>query len=238
MKKMSMFFAGVALAAMGVNTASCDSLTSAKMSSDVDSASYAIGVINGSNFRENLETAPGDPLNIDALIAGFVTAIKGDTAGLKMTAENAQTYVQSYFTTAQIKEGEKTKAEGEKFLAENKTKSGIITTESGLQYQVITEGTGAKPTPTDTVKVHYTGMLLDGTVFDSSVERGTPAVMALNHTVKGWIEGLQIMPTGSKYIFWLPAELGYGAQGAGNKIKPNSVLKFEIELLEVKKAKV
>jgi len=233
-----MFFAGVALAAMGVNMSSCDSLTSAKLDNDVDSASYAIGVINGTNFRENLETAPGEPLNIDQLIAGFVTAIKGDTGRLKMTAAAAQSYVQGYFTAAQKKESEKTLEEGEKFLAENKTQSGVFTTESGLQYQVITEGTGTKPTPTDTVKVHYTGMLLDGTVFDSSVERGTPAVMALNHTVQGWIEGLQIMPTGSKYIFWLPADLGYGAQGAGNKIKPNSVLKFEIELLEVRKAKI
>ena len=173
---------------------------------------------------------------MDDLIAGFIQAIKGDSAAMKMTPQEAQQYLQTYFVEAQAREAAKSKEEGEKFLAENKTKEGVITTESGLQYQVVTEGTGAKPTAEDRVKVHYTGTLLDGTKFDSSVDRGEPAEFGVNQVIKGWTEGLQIMPAGSKYIFWIPSELAYGERGAGQDIKPNSVLKFEVELLEVIKA--
>ena len=173
---------------------------------------------------------------MDDLIAGFIQAIKGDSAAMKMTPQEAQQYLQTYFVEAQAREAAKSKEEGEKFLAENKMKEGVITTESGLQYQVITEGTGVKPTAEDRVKVHYTGTLLDGTKFDSSVDRGEPAEFGVSQVIKGWTEGLQIMPAGSKYIFWIPSELAYGERGAGQDIKPNSVLKFEVELLEVIKA--
>ena len=173
---------------------------------------------------------------MDDLIAGFIQAIKGDSAAMKMTPQEAQQYLQTYFVEAQAREAAKSKEEGEKFLADNKTKEGVITTESGLQYQVITEGTGVKPTAEDRVKVHYTGTLLDGTKFDSSVDRGEPAEFGVSQVIKGWTEGLQIMPAGSKYIFWIPSELAYGERGAGQDIKPNSVLKFEVELLEVIKA--
>ena len=122
-------------------------------------------------------------------------------------------------------------------MNENKTKKDVITTESGLQYQVVTEGTGEKPTAEDKVKVHYTGTLLDGTVFDSSVERGEPAEFGVGQVIKGWTEVLQLMPAGSKYIVWIPSELAYGERGAGGDIKPNSTLKFEIELLEIVKDK-
>jgi FKBP-type peptidyl-prolyl cis-trans isomerase FkpA/FKBP-type peptidyl-prolyl cis-trans isomerase FklB len=233
MKKISVFVA-TALVAVGVSTTSCDSIKSAKLTNEVDSASYAIGVINGTGFREQLKTLPGDPANIDALIAGFVTTIKADSSAQKMTMDDAQAYVQEYFVRAQTKEADKLLAEGQKFLEENKTKSGVFTTESGLQYKVETEGTGEKPTANDRVNVHYTGSTLDGEVFDSSIG-GEPRTFGINQVIPGWTEGLQIMPVGSKYTFWIPAELAYGSQGSGRIIKPNSVLKFEVELLGVEK---
>ena len=235
MKKVSVLVATV-IVAMGAMFTSCGgSHPSASLKTAVDSASYAIGVSTGAGYKENLKTLPGEEANVDDLIAGFIQAIKGDSAALKMTPEEAQRYLQTYFVEAQNREALENKEAGEKFLAENKTKQGVMTTESGLQYQVITEGTGAKPTETDKVKVHYTGTLLDGTKFDSSLDRGEPAEFGVNQVIKGWTEGLQIMPVGSKYIFWIPSELAYGERGAGRDIKPNSVLKFEVELLEIVK---
>lgn len=234
MKKISIYVAA-AIVALGVSSTSCDSKQNVNLKLAVDSASYAIGVNTGAGYKENLKTLPGGKANIDALIAGFITALKGDTAALKMTPEAAQAYLQTYFTEAQARDSKKIQEEGEKFLAENKTKSGVLTTESGLQYEVVTEGKGAKPTAADKVKVHYTGTLLDGTKFDSSVDRGEPAEFGVGQVIKGWTEGLQIMPVGSKYIFWIPSELAYGEQGAGADIKPGSTLKFEVELLDIVK---
>ena len=125
-------------------------------------------------------------------------------------------------------------AAGKKFLEENKLKEGVITTESGLQYEVIKMGKGAKPTATDKVKVHYHGTLTDGTVFDSSVDRGEPITFALNQVIPGWTEGVQLMPVGSKFRFYIPQELGYGARQAGS-IPPYSTLIFEVELLGIEK---
>ena len=218
---------------MSASFTSCDSHKSASLKTAVDSASYAIGINTGANYRTNLKTLPGGEANIDDLIAGFIQAIKGDSAAMKMTPETAQQYLQTYFVEASAKEAAQNKEAGEKFLAENKTKEGVITTESGLQYKVEKEGTGEKPTAADRVKVHYTGTLLDGTKFDSSVDRGEPAEFGVSQVIRGWTEGLQIMPAGSKYIFWIPSDLAYGERGAGQDIKPNSVLKFEVELLEV-----
>jgi FKBP-type peptidyl-prolyl cis-trans isomerase FklB len=124
---------------------------------------------------------------------------------------------------------------GNSFLAENKTKEGVVTLESGLQYQIITAGNGAKPTLTDQVKCHYHGTLIDGTVFDSSVERGEPATFYVNGVIKGWTEALQMMPVGSKWKLFVPADLAYGDRAAGEKIKANSTLIFEVELLEIVK---
>ena len=235
MKKISVLVATV-IVAMSASFTSCDSHKSASLKTAVDSASYAIGINTGANYRTNLKTLPGGEANIDDLIAGFIQAIKGDSAAMKMTPETAQQYLQTYFVEASAKEAAQNKEAGEKFLAENKTKEGVITTESGLQYKVEKEGTGEKPTAADRVKVHYTGTLLDGTKFDSSVDRGEPAEFGVSQVIRGWTEGLQIMPAGSKYIFWIPSELAYGERGAGQDIKPNSVLKFEVELLEVIKA--
>ena len=232
MKKISVLVATV-IVAMSASFTSCDSHKSASLKTAVDSASYAIGINTGANYRTNLKTLPGGESNIDDLIAGFIQAIKGDSAAMKMTPETAQQYLQTYFVEASAKEAAQNKEAGEKFLAENKTKEGVITTESGLQYKVEKEGTGEKPTAADRVKVHYTGTLLDGTKFDSSVDRGEPAEFGVSQVIRGWTEGLQIMPAGSKYIFWIPSDLAYGERGAGQDIKPNSVLKFEVELLEV-----
>ena len=248
MKKLSVLVATV-IVAMGASFTSCgDSHKSASLKTSIDSASYAIGISTGAGYKENLKTLPGGEANVDDLIAGFIQAIKGDSSAMKMNPQQAQQYLQTYFVEAQAREAKKTKEEGDKFLAENKTKEegdkflaenktkeGVITTESGLQYKVEKEGTGAKPTATDKVKVHYTGTLLDGTKFDSSVDRGEPAEFGVGQVIKGWTEGLQIMPVGSKYIFWIPAELAYGERGAGQDIKPNSVLKFEVELLDIVK---
>ncbi len=232
MKKVSVLVA-TAIVAMGAISTSCESHKSASLKTAADSVSYAIGISTGAGYKENLKTLPGEPANVDDLIAGFIQAIKGDSTAMKMTPQEAQAYVQEYFMTASAKDAQKTKEEGEKFLAENKTKKGVITTESGLQYQVVTEGQGAKPKDTDKVKVHYKGTLLDGTTFDSSIDRGEPAEFPVNAVIKGWTEALQLMPVGSKYIVWVPSELAYGERGAGQDIKPNSTLVFEIELLDI-----
>ena len=235
MKKISVLVA-TAIVAMGI-TSCGDSHKSASLKTAADSVSYAIGISTGAGYKENLKTLPGDPANVDDLIAGFIQAIKGDSSAMKMTPQAAQAYVQTYFMEASARDAKKTKEEGEKFLAENKSKKDVFTTESGLQYQVVTEGTGDKPTATDKVKVHYTGTLLDGTKFDSSVDRGEPMEFPVNGVIKGWTEVLQLMPVGSKYIVWIPSDLAYGGRGAGQDIKPNSTLKFEIELLEIVKDK-
>ena len=159
---------------------------------------------------------------------GFINGLLGDTL---MTANEAGEYIQNTMNT--IKYGD-VKSKGEQFLAENALKEGVTTTESGLQYEVIKMGKGKKPTATDRVKVHYHGTLIDGTVFDSSVERGEPVTFGLNQVIKGWTEGVQLMPIGSKFRFYIPQELGYGAQNAGS-IPPYSTLIFEVELLGIEK---
>ncbi|MDR0428903.1 MAG: FKBP-type peptidyl-prolyl cis-trans isomerase [Tannerellaceae bacterium] len=234
MKKISVFMA-TAIVAIGVSATSCGFKKSVNLKTAADSASYAIGLVNGEGFGQNLKSAPGEPIDVDLLLVGMEQGMKSDTGSMKMTMEEAQNYIQSYFMRAQTMELDKTKAEGQKFLDENKTKAGVITTESGLQYQVITEGTGPKPTAEDRVKVHYTGTLLDGTTFDSSYDHGEPAEFVLSGVIAGWTEGIQIMPVGSKYIFWIPSDLAYGDRQASAEIKGGSTLKFEVELLDIVK---
>ena len=159
---------------------------------------------------------------------GFINGLLGDTV---MTGEQAGEYIQT--TMNNIKYGT-VKEDGEKFLADNALKEGVTTTESGLQYEVLKMGKGKKPAATDRVKVHYHGTLIDGTVFDSSVDRGEPIVFGLNQVIKGWTEGVQLMPVGSKFRFYIPQELGYGAQNAGS-IPPYSTLIFEVELFGIEK---
>jgi FKBP-type peptidyl-prolyl cis-trans isomerase FkpA/FKBP-type peptidyl-prolyl cis-trans isomerase FklB len=235
MKNLSLLVI-MAIVIIGSAFSSCDSKKSVSLKSDIDSVSYIIGASYGKGLKEQIEHFPV-PGNVNALLDGFAVAAKGDSIYLGMNMQEANNFVNSYFQNLQTRIAEEAKAEGEKFLSENKTKSGVITTQSGLQYKVITEGTGIKPSAEDTVKVHYVGKLLDGTKFDSSIDRGEPVSFPLNGVIRGWSEGVQLMPVGSKYIFWIPADLAYGMQPPSQLIKPNSTLEFEVELLEVSKAK-
>ena len=152
---------------------------------------------------------------------------------LKIDVQQANANVQSYMQAKQAAQFAENKEAGEAFLAENAQRSNVVTTESGLQYEVLNPGSGAKPSATNNVTVHYHGTLIDGTVFDSSVNRGTPASFGLNQVIKGWTEGLQLMSTGAKYRFYIPYSLGYGEQAAGQAIKPFSTLIFEVELIKI-----
>lgn len=200
----------------------------------MDKVSYALGLGIGSQLAQ----MGASELNID----DFAAAIKDVIAGneLKVSNREAQTIVQDYFRKQEEKlnaeraeKGKVAKAEGEKYLAENAKKEGVVTLPSGLQYMVLKEGNGKKPKATDQVKCHYEGFLIDGTVFDSSIQRGEPAVFPLNQVIAGWTEGLQLMQEGAKYRFFIPYILGYGEGGAGASIPPYAALIFDVELLEV-----
>ncbi|MFC4728530.1 FKBP-type peptidyl-prolyl cis-trans isomerase [Coralloluteibacterium thermophilus] len=201
--------------------------------SERERVSYMIGI----DIARNLEPIKDevDP----AVVARAMDAIfKGETP--LMTDEQAQQTAQAFQRKMQERQAaearalaEENKAEADAFLAENGQKEGVQTTASGLQYQVVTEGSGATPGETDTVRVHYVGTLLDGTTFDSSRDRGEPAEFQLNQVVPGWSEGVALMPVGSTYRFWIPAELGYGERGVPGAIPPNALLVFEVELLDI-----
>ncbi len=202
------------------------------LANEVDSMSYALGMNVGADFLKNLKGIPGGKSNIDLVIKGFSSSMKGDSTLL--TTEFANEYFRNYITKAQNSDTEAKKADGEKFLADNMKAEGVNVTPSGLQYKVLVPAEGKKPAAQDTVKVHYTGTLLDGTKFDSSVDRGEPIEFPLNQVIKGWTEGVQLMSVGSKYKFFIPYNLGYGEQGAGGVIPPYATLVFEVELLGFK----
>ncbi len=202
------------------------------LNNDVDSMSYALGMNVGADFAKNIKAIPGGKSNIDMLIKGFATTMKGDST--LMTTEFATEYFRNFIAAAQTKEADEKKLAGVNFLSDNKSKDGVKTTESGLQYQVLVPAEGPKPIATDSVKVHYQGFLLDGTKFDSSVDRGEPIVFPLNQVIPGWTEGVQLMSVGSKYKFFVPSELAYAEKGAGGVIPPFSTLIFEVELLDIK----
>ncbi len=192
--------------------------------------SYVVGMKIGMNIKR----IPAN-LDVEAIARGLKDAFSGGAT--VFSPEEASQIEQAFMMSlqeAQMKKGETSKKEGADFLAANGKKPGVTTTESGLQYQVLTEGSGAKPTLADKVKVHYHGTLIDGTVFDSSVQRGEPISLPLEGVIKGWQEGMQLMNTGAKYRLFIPSELGYGDSASGI-IPPNSVLIFDVELLEIMK---
>ena len=193
----------------------------------MDKFSYAIGL----GIGQNLLSMGAQGINVE----DFAQAI-ADVLNRKETAishNEAREIVNKYFMELEEKMNAENIEKGKAFLAENAKKEGIITLPSGLQYEVITEGNGKKPSATDRVKCHYEGTLVDGTLFDSSIKRGQPAVFGVNQVIKGWVEALQLMSEGSKWRLFIPSELGYGAQQAGEMIPPHSTLIFEVELIEV-----
>lgn len=194
---------------------------------------YSFGYIMGKNSLESL-----DNIDLKSFIHGFTAAANGQVSVFSDVemANFLTQYKQEHDARVLIELKEiasKNLQLGEKFLAENANKSGISKTKSGLQYEVFQQGKGKQPKQNSTVKVHYEGRLLDGTVFDSSIARDQPAMIDLNHTISGWTEALQLMKLGAKYRFYMPADLSYGAIGSGDSVPPNSMLIFDIELLEI-----
>lgn len=194
----------------------------------MDKLSYALGLSMGQNFKGS----GVDKINV----SDFAAALQAVYAGEKpeMTYDEAKQVVHEYFTNLQARAGEENAKAGRDFLANNAKQEGVVVTESGLQYLVVKEGSGKKPGPNDVVTVHYTGRLIDGTVFDSSVERGEPATFAVGQVIAGWVEGLQLMSEGAAYRLFIPSELAYGEHGTG-PIQPNSALIFDVQLIKVGK---
>lgn len=199
------------------------------LKNQMDSLSAAIGV----SFANSLSSQGINHINHDILTKTINTALKGDKAAF--APDEANMFIQTYFQKMMEEKGAVVRMEGEKFLEENKKKEGVVTTESGLQYQIIKTGEGPKPTATDKVKTHYHGTLTNGTIFDSSVDRGEPVEFPINGVIKGWTEALQLMPVGSKWKLFIPYQLAYGERAAGPQIPGYSALVFEVELLEIVK---
>jgi len=200
----------------------------------MDKLSYALGL----GIGRQLAQMGAENLSVDDFAAAIRDVIGGGE--LKVSDSEAQTMVSDFFrrqeakaNTKKAEQGRKAKEEGEAYLAENAKKEGVVTLPSGLQYKIIKQGNGRSPKATDKVKCHYEGFLIDGTVFDSSVQRGEPATFPLNQVIAGWTEGLQLMQEGGKYRFFIPYDLGYGARGAGASIPPYAALIFDVELIEV-----
>ncbi len=193
----------------------------------MDKLSYALGLSMGGNFmRSGIES-----LNYDDFAAGVKAAYAGDHS--QMTVDEAKRVVNEFFAEMEAKLQDVNKKAGEQYLAENAKRPEVHTTASGLQYEVIKEGEGASPKVTDKVTVHYTGALIDGRVFDSSVERGEPATFGVSQVIPGWVEALQMMKPGAEWRIFVPSNLAYGPQGAGGIIGPNMTLIFDIKLIKV-----
>jgi FKBP-type peptidyl-prolyl cis-trans isomerase FklB len=232
MKNRNLVIALAALVVFGISACNGGSVVdkNVKIANQTDSVAYALGHSVGANLKTQFPD-----VNPEIIAQAMMEAFQGKESKLFPKNEEADNYIRTYMKTASEKKAIVNKEKGEAFLAANAKKSGVKVTPSGLQYEIIKDAQGEKPTLESTVKVHYHGTTIDGEVFDSSVERGEPATFPLNGVIKGWTEGLQLMPVGSKYKFYIPAELAYGNRQAGGKIGPNSTLIFEVELLEIVK---
>ncbi|RFS19809.1 FKBP-type peptidyl-prolyl cis-trans isomerase [Chitinophaga silvatica] len=201
--------------------------TTSVLKNQVDSVSYGLGV----NIAENLKAQNLQNVNTTVLAKAIQDALKNQP--LVMSKDLCDMSISSYLQQLKAEKSSKNKEAGMKFLAENATKPGVVTLPDGLQYLILDEGTGPKPTIDDKVRTHYHGTLIDGTVFDSSVERGQPISFPVSGVIKGWTEALQLMPVGSKWRLFIPSELAYGDRGAGPKIGPGSTLIFDVTLLAI-----
>ena len=202
-------------------------MSAQKITNEIDSVSYSLGVNIGENIKSQFP---------DIDLKNFELAIKDvldDKKEPKITAADAQKVIQDFFKKQQSKASESIIEEGEKFLEDNKKRNNVITLESGLQYEILKSGEGPKPSLEDQVTTHYHGTLIDGTVFDSSVERGQPATFPVGGVIKGWTEALQLMSVGSKWKLFVPYNLAYGERGAGPQIGPYTTLIFEVELIKI-----
>lgn len=193
----------------------------------MDKVSYALGLSIGNNFQNS----GINEINVDDFVRGLKHVLSNEKP--ELSYDEAKQVINDYFVKLQQESLEINKKAGEEFLAINKGRAGVVTLPSGLQYQILTKGTGAKPTAKDSVKCHYHGTLINGEVFDSSVERGEPAVFGVSQVIRGWVEALQLMEVGSKWRLFIPSDLAYGEQGAGGSIGPNSALIFDVELLDI-----
>lgn len=227
MKLFKTFFILLALAVV-ISSCSTGSYKNAKLSTEHDTVSYYLGIDVG----KSLDATGIEDFNVDAFMKGLAQVINEEE--IEVTDQDVKMYINQYFADLQKVKSDKNLEEGRAWLAENAKREEVITTESGLQYEVLEEGSGILPKPTDTVVVHYHGTLVDGRVFDSSIERGETIDFPLNRVIPGWTEGLQLMKEGAKYKFYLPTELAYGQNPRrGGIIEPNMALIFEVELIEV-----
>ncbi len=193
----------------------------------MNKVSYAFGMTLGANLKESGVSK----IDFEQLTKGLKDVIEKNNT--EVSQQEAQTILNNYFTQLQSEQFGEVKEKGQEFLKKNAERAEVSVTKSGLQYEILTKGEGAIPKATDKVKVHYHGTLIDGTVFDSSVQRNDPATFGVTQVIQGWVEALQMMPIGSKWKLYIPYELAYGAQGAGQTIKPYSALIFEVELLDI-----
>lgn len=222
--KNKLFILGVAATLVACNQ---ENYTNAELTTQIDSVSYSLGI----SVANNLKNSGFESIETDAMASAFNDVFSDKE--VRITEDEANLLIQDYFLELSENKSQEATAEGSSFLIENAKKEGVITTSSGLQYEIITNGTGATPSESDKVTVHYHGTLLDGTVFDSSVDRGQPATFPVNGVIPGWVEALQLMNVGSKYKLYIPSDLAYGERGAGGAIGPNATLIFEVELLSI-----